>query len=410
MAPLSSRIKNVAGSPTLKLNEKATQLRSEGNDVIHFGIGEPQNDLPQAADQAVRHKLQTGQVKYSATAGTDDLIEQVIDYTKEYYGKTPEHQNVMITIGAKQALFNLLLAILNPQDEVILLAPYWVSYPEMVKLAGGVPVPVLPDSSLVPDINDVLTAAGPKTRAIILNNPNNPAGVLYPEEFIAKLVDFCETRDIYLIMDDIYHQLLAPAATWVPGYVFSSKKINQTRIIVINGISKSFGMTGFRIGWLIANQELIQAVKKIQGHSTSGASDLLQAGAVGALSTRQQEIDRLSQQISRSREIFLSNLESLSSLILSPPGGTFYCFPDFSAYHPDSHELASLILEKAYVVTVPGINFGMEGYLRLSYAGPPERIREGIERIRWVVDPQAPREITIQGKTHICDWKRTSHK
>ncbi len=410
MAPLSNLVNSISGSPTLKLNETANKLRAEGKDVIHFGIGEPQNDLPAEADEAVRQMLKTGQIKYGPTAGNKNLIKGVIDYTKEYYGKTPEPQNVMITIGAKQALFNLLLSILNPQDQVILLAPYWVSYPEMIKLAGGIPVPVLPDASLIPEMSDVLAAVSSQTTAIFLNNPNNPAGILYPEEFIAKLVDFCENQGIYLIMDDIYHQLLDPAATWVPGYVFSSKDFNQTKIIVVNGISKSFGMTGLRIGWMIAPEELILAVKKIQGHSTSGASVLLQAGAVGALTARQHVMPHLSQQITSSREMFISHLESLSALNLAPPGGTFYCFPDFSAYHPDSDELASLILEKAYVVTVPGNNFGMEGHLRLSYAGPPERIKEGIERIRWVVDPEAPKEIVIQGKTHLCDWKRILKK
>ncbi len=410
MPSLSSHIQRIQGSPTLALNELARQLQAEGKDIIHFGIGEPQNEMPASAQEYLLKKLRSGQVKYGPTGGMPALKLAVIDYTKSFYGRSPAPENIMITVGAKQALYNLLQCLLNQDDEVILLSPYWVSYPEMIKLAYGRPVVVQPDQSLIPDVDAIIGAVTSRTRAIILNNPNNPSGVCYPVEMIAKLVDFCETKAIYLIMDDIYHQLMAQDHQWVPGYVFTSQKIDSSYLVVINGISKSYGMTGFRIGWIIAAKELTRSLQVIQGHSTSGASVLLQEAALGALKDGQDTIDSLSQQISKNRKLILDALAEIPGVTTVEPGGTFYCFPDFSAYHQDSRELASRILEKAFVATVPGITFGREGHLRLSYAGPTSQIEEGIQRIRWVIDPDAPEEITIQGSRHQCDWKRTYRK
>lgn len=410
MPTLSSHIQRIQGSPTLALNELARQLQAEGKDIIHFGIGEPQNEMPASAREYLLKKLQSGRVKYGPTGGMPALKMAVIDYTKTFYGRSPAPENIIITVGAKQALYNLLQCLLTQDDEVILLSPYWVSYPEMIKLAYGRPVVVQPDQTLIPDVNTIIGAVTSRTRAIILNNPNNPAGVCYPVELIAKLVDFCETKQIYLIMDDIYHLLMAQDHQWVPGYVFTSQKINSSYLVVINGISKSYGMTGFRIGWIIAAGELIRSLQVIQGHSTSGASVLLQEAALGALKDGQDTIASLSRQISRNRTLILDALAEIPGVFTVEPGGTFYCFPDFSAYHQDSRELASRILEKAFVATVPGVTFGREGHLRLSYAGPTSQIEEGIQRVRWVIDPDAPEEITIQGSRHHCDWKRTYRK
>ncbi len=403
---ISKQAQQISRSPTLALNEKAGQLAASGKSIIHLGIGEPLNNAPLSAIQYSRQKLDTQQIKYGPTAGLPALKQNIQEYTKKHYGRMPTIKNIIVTAGAKQSLYNLLYSILNPGDEVLLLAPYWVSYPEMVKLAYGTPVPIAPDENLLPDIETVSQAVTPRTKAIILNSPNNPSGVVYPPEVIAAFVDFCESQEIYLIMDDIYHQLVFDDHKWVPGYVFTSESIDSSHVVVINGISKSFGMTGFRVGWTIGPEDLVQAMTKIQGHTTSGASVLLQEGARGALVDGQGTVEELKDFIRTNRSVMFSGLKEIPGVEIVEPGGTFYCFPDFSAYRESSDELAELLLEKAYLVTVPGTAFGMDGHLRLSYTCPSDQIQESLQRIRWAIDDSAPTTIQIGNQEHVCDWER----
>ncbi|MBS3751518.1 MAG: pyridoxal phosphate-dependent aminotransferase [Anaerolineales bacterium] len=405
---ISKKARQISRSPTLSLNEKAQKLERSGKSIIHLGIGEPLNDAPRSAVQYSQNKLNSRQIKYGPTAGLPSLKENIQSYTKKYYGRTPALENIIVTAGAKQSLYNLLYSILNPGDEVILLAPYWVSYPEMVKLADGIPISIPPDDGLLPDLANVSRAVNPKTKAIILNSPNNPSGVVYPPEVIAAFVDYCESQELYLIMDDIYHQLVFNDQKWVPGYIFTSRPIEDSHLIVINGISKSYGMTGFRVGWTIGPEPLVQAMTKIQGHTTSGASVLLQEGARGALEKGQETVQELNTFIRDNRSLMLSGLKEIPGLKLIEPGGTFYCFPDFSAYYQSSEELAELLLEKAFLVTIPGTAFGLEGHLRLSYTCSKDQINESLNRIRWVIDDSAPSSIIMGNEKYTCSWQRTS--
>lgn len=393
-------------SPTLSLNEKARRFAAAGKEVIHLGIGEPLNDAPGSALQFAQNSLSTAQIKYGPTAGTQALKEQVQKYTQKHYGRTPALENIIITAGAKQSLYNILYSLLNTGDEVILLAPFWVSYPEMIKLAYGTPVTVMPGDSLIPDLERVVEAVSPKTKAIILNSPNNPSGVVYPPEVIAAFVDFCESEEIYLIMDDIYHRLVFDQYSWVPGYVFTSKPIDSSHLVVVNGVSKSYGMTGFRVGWTVGPEPLIATMTKIQGHTTSGASEILQEGARGALQDGGETLENLRAFIDHNRSLMLSGLKEIPGVELVEPGGAFYCFPDFHAYEEDSQDLASFLLEKALLVTVPGVSFGMESHLRLSYTCSPEEIKASIQRLRWALDDRAPQTISIGGQEITCEWER----
>jgi aspartate aminotransferase len=314
-------------------------------------------------------------------------------------------ENIIVTAGAKQSIFNVLFSIINPQDEVIILAPYWVSYPEIVKMVNGIPVIVTPkDGSFYPRMEDVLEAVSSYSKAIIVNSPNNPSGVVYPKEFIQEIVAFCEKEGIYLLMDDIYHKLVFGGVVAEPAYQFTSKDIESTRVIVINGVSKLYGMTGFRIGWVVANRKLVEVMTNVQAQTTSCPAAILQAAAEGALNGLQTYVESLRLTIENNRNVTLQELKTFSGIRLVKPEGTFYCLPDFRAYNGDSVEISDFLLRKALVVTVPGVEFGMEGFIRLSYAGSVKDITEGITRIKWALDPNSPKEIYIGERKLIRDW------
>lgn len=395
----------IAESPTLRLNEEAQLLRERGQPVVHLGIGEPKNKAPISAILSSAAKLNTGDIKYSPTDGDLSLKKAIIQYTEENYGRVVEPENVIVSSGAKQSIFNLLYAVLNPQDEVIMLAPYWVSYPEMVKMVHGVPVIVTPeDGGLHPRMEDISRAVSSSTKAIIVNSPNNPSGLVFSKEFIAEVVEFCEKKNIYLITDDIYHKLVFDGKKAASCYEFTNRNLEDSRVIVINGISKLYGMTGFRIGWAIAPRKLVQVMTNIQAQTTSCPSVILQAAAEGALTGLQSVVEGLRLMIENNRNIMMQELGSFKGIRVTRPDGTFYCLPDFRAYSINSVELSEFLLRKALVVTVPGKEFGMEGHLRLSYAGSVKDITEGIARIRWALDPDSPNEIYIGDKKMVRDW------
>src|SRR5512135_1387679 len=232
--PISQLARSIAESPTLSLNEQARVLRERGEAVIHLGAGEPKNRAPIAAILGSAAKLTAGDIKYTPTDGVPSLKKAIIRYTEEQYDRLPAPEQVMVSGGAKQALFNLLFALLNPQDEVIVLAPYWVSYPEMIRMVYGVPVIVTPeDGGFVPRLKEIEQAVSTYTRAIIVNSPNNPSGVIYPESLIAEIVDFCERKGIYCIMDDIYHKLVFDGCTCPRAFKFTNKDPETTRLIAI---------------------------------------------------------------------------------------------------------------------------------------------------------------------------------
>lgn len=403
---VSQLAKSIAESPTLKLNEEARLLREKGEAVIHLGAGEPKNRAPISAILSSAAKLNTGDVKYTPTDGTPSLKKAIIKYTEENYDKVVAPENIIVSAGAKQSVYNILYSILNPQDEVIILAPYWVSYPEMVRMVYGVPVIVTPeDGGFYPRMEDILKAVSSYTKAIIINSPNNPSGVIYSEEFIAQIIEYCEKKGIYMIMDDIYHKLVFDGKKWPACYRFTKKDLESSHIVVVNGVSKLYGMTGFRIGWAIAPRELITIMTNVQGQITTTTSVLLQAAAEGALTGLQSHIETLRMTLENNRDVMMQELKSFSGVKITKPNGTYYCLPDFRAYSNDSIKLSQLLLKKALVVTVPGKEFGMEGHLRLSYAGSIKEVTEGVARIKWALDPNSPNEIYVGDRKLVRDWK-----
>lgn len=407
---ISQLARDIHESPTFALNEQARLLRERGEAVINMGIGEPKNKTPITAILSSAARLSAGDVKYTPPDGTPSLKRAVIRYTEENYNKLVAPENILISSGAKQSLYNILFSLLNPQDEVIILAPYWVSYPEMVKMVHGTPVIVRSeDGTFHPRMQDIERAVSSYTRAIIVNSPNNPSGAVFRADFIAEIVEFCERKRIYLIMDDIYHRLVFDGRTAAPAYRFTEADLESSMIIVVNGVSKLYGMTGFRIGWTVAPRKLIQVMYNVQAQTTSCTSVVLQAAAEGALTGMQSIVENLRLTFENNRNVIMQELRSFNDVVTIRPEGTFYVLPDFRAYCPsalakNSSELARFLLEKALVVTVPGSEFGMEGYLRLSYAGSIKDIIEGIERIKWALDPRSPNEIFIGDRKLIRDW------
>ncbi len=402
---LSKIASEIAESPTLALNEEARLLRERGEAVINLGIGEPKNKTPINAILSSAAKLTSGEVKYTPIDGMPSLKKAILRYTEENYDRLVAPENVIVTNGAKQSLFNILYSVLNPQDEAIVLAPYWVSYPEIIKMCLGRPVIVTPeDGTFTPRFEDIEKAITAYTRAIIVNSPNNPSGVIYPPALIEKLVDFCERKGIYLVCDDIYHKLTFDGKVAVPAYRFTRRDVEDSHVIIVNGVAKIYGMTGFRVGWVAGPRELVRVMTNITAQTTSGVSPVSQAAAEGALNGLQSVVEAIRLQIQNNRDVLLQEMKSFSGARLIPPDGTFYALPDLRAFNNDSLELSKFLLKKALVVTVPGREFGMEGHIRLSFSGTVKDVTEGVARIRWALDPTSPNEIYIGDKRLVRDW------
>jgi len=392
----------IGDSPTLKLNAKTAALKKEGLPVVHLGGGEPEYPAPMSAVDAIIKKAQSRKIKYSPTTGSLDLKKAVCSYTKENYGIALEPKNVIISAGAKQSIYNFLLTAVNAGDEVIFPVPYWVSYPDMIKLVGGVPVPVKPESGLQVSFEQIKKAVTPKTKAIILNSPNNPSGQVFDKDFVKNVVELCESKGIWLMTDDIYHKLVFEGKV-APGPFAYAK--NSDNIVAVNGVSKVYGLTGLRIGWAVSsNAEIIAAMGRMQAQTTSCNSALSEAAALGALTGPQECVDELRKILENNRNVLLAELAQIKGVKVYAPKGTFYCFADFSSYNKDSLALSGFLLEKVLVAVVPGVSFGIDGYLRISYCASAENIKEGMRRIRWALDKNSSKTIEIGGKTVTKDW------
>ena len=397
--------RSISESATLKLNETAAILRARGERVIHLGGGEPTSKAPAEAIAAASRLLDSGEIRYTPADGLPALKKAVIRYTEQFYERLVEPANIICSGGAKQSIMVALHAIVNPGEEVLYPAPYWVSSPEMPKLSGGRGVPVYgEDGSFYPRLRDIEAKVGAHSRAVIINSPNNPTGAMYSAQFIAEIVEFCEQRDLYLIMDDIYHRLIFDGRKRINCYKYAKQLDESSKLIVVNGVSKQYAMTGFRIGWAVANKNLVRVMTNIQSHETSGPSAVGQHAAIGALNGEQSSVEDLRRTLEDNRNVLLERLTTLAGVRVQKPDATFYCFADFSAYNKSSQKLAKLLLDKVQVLVMPGIEFGLDGHLRISYCGTIKDITEGIERMKWALDPEAPNELYIGTRKLIRDW------
>ena len=395
-----SKIANsIGGSVTLQLNARAAVMRAAGDPVIHLGGGEPKSKAPQTALDAGAQMLASGEIRYTPASGTPAMKDAIIAYTERFYGRKVERANVMASAGAKQAIMVALVALVDPGEEVLYPVPYWVSYPEMVRLVAGVPVAVkAADGSFQPTVNEIEEAITPRTKVVMLNSPNNPSAKVYDREFVTGVIAMCEERGIHILMDDIYHRLVFDGRAPVHCYDCTERSVDDSKVVVLNGVSKQYAMTGFRIGWAVGSKDLIKAMSNIQSHQTGGPCSLSQTAAIAALAGQQGSVAELRTTLEKNRDEMVRLLEEIPGLKMNIPEGTFYSFCDFSAFNPDSTRLSALLLEKIQVVTVPGVEFGMDGFLRLSYCGSIEDIREGLRRIKWLLDSNGSEILEAGGR------------
>ncbi len=393
---LAKRTSLLKGSPTMALDARAKELQRAGKQIISFGVGEPDFDTPERIKEAAIAALRAGKTKYTPVAGIPELREAIARRFQEEQGVQYPVQGVVVTAGAKQALYELFQVLLDEGDEVIIPAPFWVTYPDQVILAGGVPVlvPVGMDRQFAFTADDLRGAITPRTRALVLNSPQNPAGVVLSPEEIACIVETATERGIVIISDEVYAKLIYDGAVHRSPATVSPKAREMT--IVVDAVSKTYAMTGWRIGYLLtSDRALARAVADLQSQSTSNTNTIAQYAALAALTGEDDELRHMVSSFATRRVLMVELLRELPSFRVDVPRGAFYCFPEVSGIFGrtlggreirSSDDLAEYLLEEAGVVAVPGGAFGLPGYLRFSYATSEEKIREGLERARRALE------------------------
>lgn len=390
---LSNRAQSIKPSPTLAVTARAAELRAEGKDIIGLGAGEPDFDTPEHIKAAAIEALNKGQTKYTAVDGTVDLKKAIINKFKRENDLEYNNNQILVSCGAKHSLYNLFQATLNDGDEIIIPAPYWVSYPDMALLAGAVPVTIettIADSfKITPE--KLESAITDKTRMLVFNSPSNPTGVSYSKNELAALGEvLLKYPNILVVTDDIYEHILWGQDKFI-NIVNACPDLYE-RTIVVNGVSKAYSMTGWRIGYVGGPEDIIKGMKKIQSQSTSNASSMAQAAAVAALDGDQTYIEESTVIFKERHDFVLKSLEAIDGITCIASEGTFYSFPDMNGLIEkldgisNDIELAAFFLEKAEVAMVPGSAFGAPGCMRISFATSMENLEKSMERIKNAVE------------------------
>jgi aspartate aminotransferase len=390
MVLLAKRIRQVSASPTLAIDAKAKQLKSAGIDVINFGVGEPDFDTPDYIKEAGIEAIRQGYTKYTPAAGSAELKEAVCDKLRRENGLDYSPKEVIINCGAKHSIYNIFQVLLNPGDEVIIPAPYWVTYPEAVKLAGGKPV-ILKTAE---KNGFKLTAATlrrhikPKTRLLVLNSPSNPTGAVYSEAELRSIMEVAVAKKIFVLSDEIYEHLVYDGVKHIsPAAVLPAAR---KWTLVVNGVSKAFAMTGWRIGYTAGPAEIIAAMSNLQSHSTSNPASISMKAAYAALTQPAVSLPAMVKAFAERRNFVVEKLNTMPGITCRQPEGAFYVFPNIAGVLGKVYrgktittcmQLADYLLDAARVALVPGDGFGAEDYLRISYATSLENLRLGLERM-----------------------------
>lgn len=388
---LSQRVKQLSPSSTLAITAKANELKKQGLDVVGLGAGEPDFNTPQHIIDAAITAMQEGKTKYTATSGIIELKEAICEKLKKDNGLTYKPSQILVTNGAKHALYNVFQAILEPGDEVIIPIPYWVSYPEQVLLAGGVPVYVEGkeenEFKVTPQqLESVITD---KTQAVIINSPSNPTGSIYSREELSAIAEVCIKHGVMMVSDEIYEKLIYDGYEHVSIASLSEEAYQHT--IVVNGMSKPYSMTGWRIGYVAASEELVKAMTNLAAHSTSNPVTFAQFGALEALRGTQEPLEMMRGEFEKRRNIAVDLLNQIDGIHCVKPKGAFYIFANASEAvkkggFQSTDEWAKALLEQEYVALVPGAGFGAPNHIRISYATSLEQLEKGISRIKRFVE------------------------
>ncbi len=379
---LASRLSQVSPSLTLAIDTKAKKMKAEGINVCSFSAGEPDFPTPTHIIVAAEKALETGKTRYGPAAGEPGLRSAIAQKLKTDNQLDYNPEQVIVTNGGKHSLFNLMLALLDPGDEVIIPAPYWLSYPEMVKLAAGVPVIIPTDASSNYKISaeQLLAACTPKTRLFVLNSPSNPTGVVYNATELAELAKVIIEKDILVVSDEIYEKIVYDGCQHISIGSFGQEIFQRT--IISSGFAKAYSMTGWRVGYLAGPKEIIDAASTIQGHSTSNVCTFAQYGAIAALTASQYCVEEMRQAFAKRRQVMLEYLQAIPGLTCAKPDGAFYLFVNISKTGLTSLEFCSNLLESYQVAAIPGIAFGADDHIRLSYATDLGTIEKGMGHLQ----------------------------
>ena len=386
---ISSRIEQLKPSATLAVNAKALDLKAQGKEIVSLAVGEPDFPTPEYVRDACKRALDEGFTRYGAVPGLPELRTAVANYFNLMYGTSARAEHTMVTNGGKQALFNLFQSLINPGDEVIIPAPYWVSYPPMVQLAEGKPVFVRAsaDAGFKITVEQLEAVCTEKTTMLLLNSPSNPTGAAYTRTELDAIAEWAINKGLFIVSDEIYDQLVyAPAehaslAPWWDKY--------PEQICIVNGLAKSFAMTGWRVGYVLANVDLIKAMSKIQGQSTSNVCSFAQKGAVAALTGGFEVVDAMRASFRKRRDLAMSIIGKWPNVVCPVPEGAFYLFPDvhrlYNETYPDSASLCTYLLEQAGVALVPGAAFGDDNCIRISYAVDEQTLETSLNKISRIL-------------------------
>ncbi len=378
---LSSRVASLAPSLTLAISAKAKELRAKGEDVIGFGAGEPDFDTPQHIKDAAAQALADGFTKYTPSSGIPELRQAVADKFQRDYGVEYEPSQIIVNCGGKHSCFNVIYATCEAGDEVIIPAPYWLSYPEMVKLAGARPVILgtTDETEFKVTPGQLREAITPNTKLFILNSPSNPTGSVYSADEIKAIGDVCVEKGVLIMSDDIYEKLVYDRAEFTSVTGFSEE--HKAHTIIVHGLAKAYSMTGWRIGFLAAPKPIAQAINAVQSHSTSNATSFAQKGAVIALNGPQDHLDEWLAEFDKRRRYAAERLNNIPGISCINSKGAFYLFPNMAETGLKSAEFCERLLEQAKVAAVPGIAFGANNNFRISYATTMENIQAGMDRL-----------------------------
>jgi aspartate aminotransferase len=381
MIKLAARVGEVPPSITLAIAAKAKAMKAEGIDVCSLSTGEPDFDTPEHIKAAAKQALDAGKTKYGPVAGEPQLKAAIARKLLSDNNLNYQPENIIVTNGGKHSLYNLMMALIEPGDEVIIPAPYWLSYPEMVKLASGKPVIVRTDAStgykITPE--QLTRAITPKTKLFVLNSPSNPTGMVYTPAEIKALAEVIVDRDILVVADEIYEKIIYDGAQHVS--IGSLGKEIFDRTLISSGFAKAYSMTGWRVGYLAGPIELIKATSTIQGHSTSNVCTFAQYGAISALESSQESVEKMRQAFAQRRQVIFELLDAVPGISCIKPDGAFYMFVNISKTGMNSLEFCDAFLEQQQVAVIPGIAFGADDHIRLSYATDLGTIKKAVERL-----------------------------